>query len=276
MKYLLDFRERDVGGAVVPGRLTDMTTGEHGPVVRGNLVAEPRITFLIHGFNVSRLEGELALTHLANDLPDVTGGLVAVLWPGDHGIGFLSYFFEGRDADDTAEELARFIDDNLPADTPLSFATHSLGARVAMEAMKRLEDDRYPFEQACHMAAAVDDDSVSEAGVYRAVVESTSRVAVLSSKEDEVLKYVYPVADLLQSFLFFSTESFGLALGYHGPRPHSEGDAVPGNVVHTPIPVSRNSDHGDYLWESSQTPEHRSAAAYANGVISGHPNPTYP
>jgi pimeloyl-ACP methyl ester carboxylesterase len=275
MKYLLDFRERDVSGAVVPGRLTDMTTGENGPVVLGNLVAETQVTFLIHGFNVSGLEGESALNNLAKGLPDVTGGLVGVLWPGDHGLGFLSYSFEGRDAEDTADELARFIDDNLQAGTPLSFAAHSLGARVAMETMKRL-DDRYPLEQACYMAAAVDDDSVSEVEVYRAVVESTSRVAVLSSKEDEVLKYAYPVADLLQAFLFFSMDSFGLALGYHGPRPHSAGDAVPGNVVHTPIPVMRNSDHGDYLWESSPTPEHVSAAAYANGVLSGHPDPSYP
>lgn len=280
MNYLLDFRERDTGGAVVPGVLTRLSDGASGDVAERSLQVEPNITFLLHGFNVSRAEGRTGLDRLSLRLSAAQGGgIVAVLWPGDHWTGFVSYPFEGRDADDTADELARFIVLVVHSGTPLSFVTHSLGARVAMEAMISLLEEDYSVTQVCLMAAAIDDYSVSSSEDYRVVVEEAGRVAVLSSKEDEVLKYVYPAADLLQSFIFFWRESFGLALGYHGPRPDEDGGPVPSNVLHEAIPEARNSDHGDYIPDPMASPKsqanQKSAAKFADEVIGGNANPTY-
>lgn len=277
MNFLLDFRERSQGGAVVPGCLFKLPERITGSAAIGLLQSAARITFLLHGFNVDRQDGEAGLLRLASHLPSVqAGAVVAVLWPGDHKVGAVSFPFENRDADDTAVEFARFIEINIRSDTPLSFATHSLGARVAMGALSRLRDKGYSAEQVCLMAAAIDDFSLASPDDYRLAVEGVGRVAVLSSVEDEVLRYAYPVADILQSFFFFWRESFGLALGYHGPRPADDGASpVPSNVLDEAAPEHRNSDHGDYIPAPVPNPEQLSAARFADEVLAGQPNPRY-
>jgi len=284
MIYLLEFRADDTGGPVVPGRLKVMPNGPEGPVASDLLMLEPRITFLIHGFNVNREEGRTGLGNLAQFLNSALGAaVVAVLWPGDHWLGALSYPFEGRDADDTAAQFARFVGDVVRPLTTLSFVTHSLGARVAMETIERLLGRAYPFDQVCLMAPAIDDSSLASLNAYRTSVGNCSRVAVLSSKEDEVLQYAYPAGDLLQAFIF-RDDIAGSALGYHGPRPHDPSGAVPNNVLHWPIDVDRNSDHSDYIPEfapGNGQPGNRthrnqeSAANFADQVIGRQPNPQY-
>jgi hypothetical protein len=160
---------------------------------------------------------------------------------------------------------------------PISFVTHSLGARVALETMKALAET-HDFRQVCLMAPAVDDDCLSDPNLYRHAVEAAGRVAVLHSREDEVLRFAYPLGDLLQAFLFWR-DSVGLALGYHGPRASDEDDLVPSTVINYGIPDRRGSDHSDYLWalpDAPQNDEHRSAAAYANAVLANEADPVYP
>lgn len=141
----------------------------------------------------------------------------------------------------------RFIGDNLRRDVPLSFATHSLGARVAMGTVRTVCQIGFRIEQICLMAPAIDDDSLSDARIYRRATNHSRRVSVLSSVEDEVLKLAYPVGDLLYT-LFHRGERWDQALGYHGPKPESEfHQPVPENVYHVAIPEGRHADHGDYL-----------------------------
>ncbi len=277
MRYVLDFRGNAVGGPVVPGKLVQVSDQVTGPEADANLRAEPKVTFLLHGFNVNREEGRTGLLNLADRLPFAgNGAVVATLWPGDHWVGFASFPFEGNDADDTAVELAQFITDVIDPETPISFVTHSLGARVAMETVEILLVEEFPVAQVCLMAAAIDDYSVSSEQDYRAAAEHSARVAVLSSREDEVLKYAYPARDLLESFVFFWRDSFGLALGYHGPKPSDETDgAVPDNVMHEAIPNAKNSNHGDYIPDPLPNANQRSAAGFANDVIAGDPMPRY-
>ena len=284
MMYVLDFRLKDVGGPVIPGRLVTHDGQLQGQMANDALAVEPRITFLLHGFNVNRAKGRAGLLDFASKFDGAQpGALVATLWPGDHWVRFASYPFEGGDADDTAIQLARFIDEVIHPGTPVSFVTHSLGARVAMEAIKALPDRNFSIAQICLMAPAIDDYSVSFDQVYRTQVLQAERVAVLSSREDEVLKFAYPAADLLQAFIFFWRDAFGFALGYHGPRAHEEsGGSVPDNIVHEAIKNYRNSDHGDYISDLDPRPEKKtvdnreSAASFANAVIAGDPDPKYP
>lgn len=275
MIYLLDFRGADVGGPVVPGRILRMS-GLPGP--QGNeddLVLEPTITFLLHGFNVDRQYGQDSLFRLAARLSrTIAGALVMVLWPGDHWARAISYPFEGNDADDTAAELARFIERVVQPSTKLSFVSHSLGARVVMETLKRL-GGFYPVGQVCLMAPAIDDCSLSDPEAYASLVDATARVAVLASHRDSVLRLAYPIGDLLQAFFFFGKDSSSLALGYHGPKA-VEGQSIPAGVYHVQIPDERNSDHSDCIPAEAPSPNQLSAVAFAQEVLQRALMPQYP
>lgn len=274
MRFILSFREAANGGAVKSGTLTRVDQQSSDP--EADLATAARIVFLIHGYNVDEAEGREKLLALANSLQQLQNtALVAVLWPGDHWLGGLSYPFEWRDARDTSIELVRFVR-NVPRRIPLSFATHSLGARVAMDALNTIWQLGYDIEQICLMAPAVDDDSLSDFRVYRAATERAQRVAVLSSVNDKVLRFTYPAGDLLYT-LFYENEQLDCALGYRGPTEEPDHDQpVPGNVYHTPTPQSRGVGHADYLPPASDPNDKQlSATRYCESVLVGDASPTY-
>lgn len=212
--------------------------------------AESTLLFLLHGYNVNRDRGRRSLVRLEKGLglsAEVGGwGVVGTLWPGDHGIGGLSYSFEGQDADDTARNLSAFIKSEVRAATCVSFVGHSLGCRVVLETLRRLcAGSSRPVQRVCLLGAAVDADSLARAGLYRRAVAGAERVAVLASKGDRTLRLAYPAGDLLQAVVFWK-DDFGFALGYRGPRRH-RGSEVPGTVWAQRIPRRARFRHGDYV-----------------------------
>jgi len=278
--YELSFRDesRNVGGPVLGGRLSRLTPPAFGRAARDSLITRRRIVFLLHGYNVSLARGRGALKRFAELLPSHQGdGLVTTLWPGDSWMGFASFPFEGRNADDSAASLARFIADTVPASTPIAFVSHSLGGRVALGAMNRLHP-HFRIEQVCVLAAAVDDSSPADVDVYRPGVEGAQRVSVLSSTKDRVLLGAYPIGRLTEAFVFFWREQAGLALGWHGPRP-ARGLPIPSNVEHEAIPEDRNAGHGDYLPPHdpavATNAEQDATAKYVDAVLSRATRPTY-
>src|SRR3989344_2861170 len=216
MIYLLDFRGACIGGPVVSGRIVQVG-GLPVPLgTEDDLRLESKVTFLLHGYNVTRQEGRESLLRLANHLPSVTGGaIVAVLWPGDHWVRAISYPFEGNDADDSAAELARYIDRIIRRGTELFFVSHSLGARVVMGTVNRLTGTDYQIRQICLMAPAIDDFSLAHPDEYQIGTVAAERVAVLASKRDKILRLAYPIGDLLQAFIFFWEDEAGFALCYN-------------------------------------------------------------
>lgn len=291
MIYELNFR--GPGGAVVPGQLSAFDAKEHVASRDMELINYKQVTFLIHGFNVSGGGGRASLSMLAASLPAAQeGALVFILWPGDSPIGPLSYpFTEGNQANDTAKELLRTIERHVAPSTQLNFVAHSLGCRVTLEAIRNLHHKTrgkrtlYPVNQVCLMAGAVDDYCLSMPAAYKAAVERVGRIVVLSSVEDEVLKYIYPLGDLIQTFIFFWKETFGLALGYHGPKSFADvADyyleeekarvwPVPANVTAVAIDEQYNVNHGDYLpsmnAKQEQQTKQQAAIRFANAVIAG-------
>ncbi len=273
MNYILDFRGADVGGPVLPGRIMHINGIPLG--TEDDLRQESKVTFLLHGFNVNRQAGRESLLRLAGRLPSVSdGAIVAALWPGDHWVRAISYPFEGNDADDSAVEMARFIDRVVRPGTELNFVSHSLGARVVMGVVNRLIGDSYSIGQICLMAAAIDDFSLADPDDYRAAVSTAERVAVLASHKDLVLKLVYPVGDFLQAFFFFWKDNVGLALGYHGPRPAND-NSIPEPVFHLQIPDGKESGHGDYIPSDPPSPNQLSAAKFADEVLQRLDRPGY-
>ena len=270
MIYLVDFRSSETGGAVVPGIVVPAA----GLGTEQQLRGETNLTFIVHGYNVSRQVGRESLLRAAKRLSTshpVT--YAAVLWPGDHWSRAISYPFEGRDADDSATALARYVHDVIVPGSQLSFAAHSLGARVVLGAVKRLHAG-YSISQVVLMAPAVDDTSVAHPGDYLSAVARARRVAVLASKRDRVLGLAYPAGDLLQSFFFFTTDRAGMALGFHGPR-RTPSHAIPTQVYHEQIPDARGSDHDHYLPGEPPTPNQVSAMTFARDVLQGALQPRY-
>jgi pimeloyl-ACP methyl ester carboxylesterase len=272
MNYLLSFRSKRKGGPVVPGFL------ERGPGLGtlDSLRLESKIAVLLHGFNVNYEKGKGSLLRFAKLLPSAQdGAVIATLWPGDHWLGPLNYSFEGRDADDTAFELARFLGDVVRPTASIALVGHSLGCRVVMETADRLISAGHDPRQICLMAAAVDDYSLASPEAYLAATNGAGRVAALSSKKDTVLRFSYPVGDLFQAFVF-SDDTAGQALGYHGPRPHkASGTPVPPNVLDTRIPNDRKVAHSDYLPDESPNKEQKSAARFADAFLAGADSPVY-
>ena len=278
MPFILDFRLDDRGGPVVPGILIDTLDGASGQAAIRRLAQVEQVVFLVHGFNVTRPRGRASLLKLAGLLPAARSqAVVGVLWPGDSWARAASYSFEGRDADDTAAQLVRFLGDIFPRGATVSFAAHSLGCRVVLETVRAL-DAGFAVDQVALMAGAVDDYSLAWSRAYRAAVQRAKRVAVLASRCDDVLRLAYPIGDLLQAFLFFWRDEPGLALGYHGPRPVREPrQEVPDDVLPKQIDTASRVNHGDYL-PSAKGPTNKkqlAAAAWLDEVLSGKPQPTY-
>ena len=268
MIYILDLRGRDIGGPVLPGRLIEEKEDQ--------LRLEPKVTFLLHGFNVNRKKGAASLSRLAEHLcSQVThGAMVAVLWPGDHWVRPLSYPFEGNDADDSAAELARYIDRVIPPSVELRFVSHSLGARVVMETVSRLDTRRHPVRQICLLAPAIDDFSLANPCDYRKAVVSAKRTAVLASRKDTVLGKIYPIGDLLQAFIYWSKDRRGSALGFNGPIPFKE-QPIPDQVYHAQIPDERCAGHSDYIPDTSANPNQLSAVKFAGEILQEAAAPKY-
>jgi len=280
MVYLLNFRDLPVGGKVsLRGRLSllgappvpEQVALDKEQVALEKLALESEVTFLIHGFNNNQINGQAKLEQLAGSLKSTQGkGVVAVLWPGDHGwLGPLSYPMEGVDADATADSFSQFISLYIRPGTRVCFVTHSMGARVAMETIKQLRS-KYGFSQVCLMAAAIDDDSLSCHNVYRNATLAVDRLTVLSSEKDSVLALAYPLGDFLQSVFFFETDTDGLALGLSGPRScRACKGPVPSNVYAHPISRSANVGHSDYVTNGIMRPTHIQTAAFVDEVLSG-------
>jgi pimeloyl-ACP methyl ester carboxylesterase len=277
MLYTLTFRYMPwkIGGPVKPGTLVPTDTQSSLELER-ELSEKSRIIFLIHGYNNDRDVGLRKLGNLAKSLSvDAQYAIVSVLWPGDSHSGALTYSWEGKDADDTAAEFVLFLDRiKVPKTTSLNFVTHSLGARVAMMTANALTDRDYVVDRICLMAAAIDHDSLADPNQFLRGANHANQVAVLSSKMDSTLHYVYPLGDLLQSFLF--GEPHGFALGYRGPAKHRKHD-LPTSVRSYPIPDKCDCTHGKYLTENLPATENAlSAAIYASDVLNYVGEPRYP
>lgn len=249
----LSFRERRVGGAVASGSLKRLVGGmlvdwnAHAAGLRADSRGS-RVVVLLHGYNVCESEGFRVLSAYAEACALGPGDiLLPVLWPGDGVAKFLTYPFEGRDADDTAGHLARWLRDALAPDARIAFVAHSLGCRVAMQAARNLvRDGPQALDRICLMAPALDNDCLGRSGrtCYAEATRVADRIAVLASEQDEVLRLAYPLGDLAQVVL--EGGRWGRALGRTGPVERDRAILERLELVPLAHP-GRSVDHGDYL-----------------------------
>jgi hypothetical protein len=194
-----------------------------------------------HGFNVDRANGIACLSNWESllqfaPLPSIFVGL---LWPGDsiwaHG---LDYPEEPRIANEAGVLIAQFLDDNFGNAASISFASHSLGARVVMQAVSNMN---LPVRRATLMAGAIDDNCLDTE--FKAAVSRIGEISVVASKKDEVLSTLFPLGNLLGGIIAEGHPWWHAALGHCGPSK-----PWPGNFQ-SPflLPDNWNYGHHNYL-----------------------------
>ncbi len=192
-----------------------------------------------HGFNVNRATGiqDLLMWRQLLTLPD-SAVFVGVLWPGDsESFHALCYPIEPAQTMDAGSKLATFVNNNFQNAASVSFVSHSLGARVILQAINQ---GQRQVRRAILMAGAIDDQCLTQE--FAGVQQKVETISVLASKEDDVLKWAFPIGDLVAEIIDHDHPWWESALGRFGP-------AAPPQHYQPPcaIPPGWGYGHGDYL-----------------------------
>jgi len=245
MTRFLDLRVSPVGGelatsvAVMQGTdITNYTGLDQSQLLRD--IQGSNILIATHGFNVNRADGINCLSIWESKLqlapPSVFVGL---LWPGDSvWLHALSYPEEPRVANNAGQLIAPFLDANFGAAASVSFASHSLGARVILEAISLMI---LPVRRATIMAGAIDDNCLNTE--FQAAAARVGEISVLASHEDEVLSAAFPLGNFIGGIIAAGHPWWHAALGHGGPtNPRPANFQAPFE-----IPDGWEYGHGDYL-----------------------------
>jgi len=219
-----------------------------------------------HGFNVSYNDGLCSLSHLETALAMQPGELfLGVLWPGDWVIPAVNYPFEDKIASHGGALLGDFCNRWLASSQSISFLSHSLGARVVLEAIKA---SKRRVRRACITAGAVNSGCLNEE--YRLAAANCGQIRTLSSREDLVLEFAYPPGDP-------DHPPFEAALGRGGPSGAYGSTILPSEITDA-VPY----DHGDYfpparsvLPPAAPTDKWRHAVSFMASAFRGQ-SPSWP
>lgn len=201
-----------------------------------------------HGFNVNREAGIAGFCdwealfssvplHGASPGP-FPGAFLGLLWPGDsESLHALSYPVEPENATATGNMIADFVDKNLTAATSISFVSHSLGARVVLQAVSKMT---LPVRRLILMAGAVSDQCLTQE--FASVQTKVDVISALASKKDDVLQWAFPIGDLASEIIDHDHPWWESALGRFGPTQQPEHYRSP-----CQIPKGWDYGHGNYL-----------------------------
>lgn len=247
MTLYLNFRSAGVGGSIVqrPYLIAGSALGPADPAMATLTDAEfrrridgKRLVIATHGFNVSYANGLRSLATLEDRLALPPEQLfIGLVWPGDFWLPVVNYPAEAGDAVRVGRLLAAFLNEQARGTSGLAFVSHSLGARVLLEAVKRLN---VAADLMVLTAAAVDDDVLSRQ--YDAARRNAAAVSVLASRSDRVLRLAYPAGDFVSDVFYDDDSPFAAALGGQGSRPRRVE-----RVTNHQIADSAGYDHGDYF-----------------------------
>jgi esterase/lipase superfamily enzyme len=199
-----------------------MTEAELAEAVRGK-----RTLILVHGYNnempavidaYDRVREMMRLSKLLAPDPRGYDVVLGYAWPG--GWSGLSFPVAVLRANRTGKRFRDTLAKLQNAAASVDVQTHSLGARVAMEALDR---GGVTLRNLWLLAAAIDDETVEKGEEYFDAAQRCSRVYVMHSEQDPVLRTAYRIGDLLDH---------DRALGWKGPqRPKKIADSSPNTKV---------------------------------------------
>ncbi len=245
MTKFLDCRMNPVGGELSTVVAVNQGTniGNYAGLALANLqsaIQGQNVLIGTHGFNVNRGDGIACLSNWETllQLP-ASSVFVGLLWPGDsvwaHG---LDYPGEPKVADQAGHLIAAFLDKNFGGAGSISFASHSLGARVVLQTVNNMSR---PVRRVVLMAGAVDDNCLDKE--FQAAAAKVEEISVLSSKKDEVLSLCFPLGNFFAGIIDQGHPWWHGALGHGGPA-----QPWPANMqAPYAIPENWNYQHGNYL-----------------------------
>ena len=190
-----------------------------------------------HGFNVNRHDGIQSLSNWESLLQfSPSSVFVGLLWPGDSvWLHALSYPEEPKAANETGELIAPFIDQNFAGAASISFASHSLGARVVLETISKMTRK---VRRCLMMAGAIDDNCLT--AEFKTTAANIAEISVLASKKDAVLAAAFPIGNILGGIIAAGHPWWHAALGHSGPA-----SPQPTNFQ-APFMIPDNWDYGHH------------------------------
>jgi hypothetical protein len=242
MDWFLDFRAWGHGGPVGTLKVSDGT--KFFPDASGllNDIRGRDVFLMTHGYHVNRPNGTQSLTQWKSKLKiDSPPVFIGVLWPGDCFLPiFIDYVWEGSEAEKSGTLLGEFVRDNFGFAASLTFASHSLGARVVLQAIQTLADSAR-VRNLILMAAAIEDDTLLHE--FSGAAKKVDRISVVYSLEDHVLQLAYPGGNLIGGLIERGDPNVKAALGRLGPIA-----PWPANFLPNPrLPSYWGYGHTDYL-----------------------------
>jgi len=163
---------------------------------------------------------------------------LGLLWPGDsESLHALSYPVAPKNAMDAGTMVGQFIDKSFAGAASISMASHSLGARVVLEAATTMTRQ---VRRMIIMAGAVSDNCLT--AEFAGVPAKVEVISALASKEDEVLRWAFPIGDFVAEIIDHDHPWWESALGRFGPAQSPSDFRAPFQ-----IPDQWNFGHGDYL-----------------------------
>jgi hypothetical protein len=217
-----------------------------------------------HGFNVNFVSGVTALSYWGSllNLP-APSIYIGVLWPGDsiwaHG---LDYPEEPKVADEAGEKLAPFLDTVLADAASVSFASHSLGARVVLQTVNRMSR---PPRRVILMAGAIDDNCLNTE--FQVATSNVGQISALTSKKDRVLELAFPLGNLPAGIIDQGHPWWRGALGRYGPTKPWPANFQP------PFEIGSNWDYGHHHYLQDNPAYAGSSVGNINLAVNNSPEP---
>jgi hypothetical protein len=143
---------------------------------------------------------------------------------------------------DSGDALAAWVNQNLTAAASVSFASHSLGARVVLRAIAGLNQG-VRVRRLVLMAGAVDDTVLGNE--FAAAAKRVEKISNISSTEDDVLKWAFPLGNPISGIFAEGHPFWHAAIGRDGPASNPP---APGQFdVVCKLPNAWNFGHGNYM-----------------------------
>jgi hypothetical protein len=255
MTQFIDLRLQPVGGglAATPTVHQGTSIANYAELPLSGLLDSIHgrdVLIAAHGFNVDRADGIACLSNWGSllQLPQPNSAFIGLLWPGDsvwaHG---LDYPDEPKIANEAGVKLAAFINGYFQNAASISFASHSLGARVVLETISQMNR---LVRSLTLMAPAIDDNCLNTEFKSLADKAKIGRISVLASMKDSVLSECFPLGNFFAGIIAAGHPWWRAALGHCGPvKPWPANFQAPFE-----LPDDWNFKHSNYLQIDSPEP----------------------
>ncbi len=118
--------------------------------------------------------------------------IIGYLWPGCD--SRLEYFEAKENAEEITKRTFQLINQIASEASQVDIMAHSMGNYLFLEAMKKSKEPGLVTNY-FSLGAAVDNESIQKGEVYYSSIKNCKEVYVAYSEEDEVLEYLYTLAE---------------------------------------------------------------------------------